>query len=89
VGLVTHKPVTEDYVPLLPWIGVALWGVAAGQWLLRERRAASAADLPGAVRSVGRLLASLGRWSLGFYMLHQPVLVGLVTAAAWWRDRGG
>jgi len=89
VGLVTHKPVTEDYVPLLPWIGVALWGLAAGQWLLRERRSAWAADLPGTVRSVGGPLAALGRWSLTFYMLHQPVLIGLVTAAAWWRDSSG
>ena len=88
IGLVTHKPVTEDYVPLLPWIGVAVWGLAAGQWLLRERRATWAADLPGALRSVGGPLAALGRWSLTFYMLHQPVLIGLVTAAAWWRDRG-
>jgi uncharacterized membrane protein len=76
VGLVTHKPVTEDYVPLLPWIGVALWGLAAGQWLLRERRATWAADLPGALRSVGGPLAALGRWSLTFYMLHQPVMLG-------------
>ena len=35
VGLVTRKPSTEDYVPLLPWLGVMGWGLAAGQWLLR------------------------------------------------------
>ncbi|HNJ82206.1 MAG TPA: heparan-alpha-glucosaminide N-acetyltransferase, partial [Piscinibacter sp.] len=28
VGLVTHKPVTEDYAPVLPWLGVLLWGLA-------------------------------------------------------------
>lgn len=89
VGLVTHKPVTEDYVPLLPWIGVALWGLAAGQLLLRERRALWVADLPGVVRRIGRPLAALGRWSLVFYMLHQPVLITLVAAAAWWRDSSG
>jgi uncharacterized membrane protein len=26
-------------------------------------------------------LAALGRWPLTFYMLHQPVLIGLVGAA--------
>ena len=38
VGLVTHKPVTEDFVPLLPWLGVMCWGLASGRWVLRRRR---------------------------------------------------
>ena len=24
IGLVTHKPITEDFVPVLPWLGV-MW----------------------------------------------------------------
>jgi uncharacterized membrane protein len=76
VGLVTRKPVTEDYVPVLPWLGVLLWGLAAGQWLLQHR----ASWLKGTVASGLRPLALLGRWSLSFYMLHQPVLIGLILA---------
>jgi uncharacterized membrane protein len=72
VGLVTRKPITEDWVPLLPWLGVMLWGVAAGQWLLRRRRSWLAAPVPAALAP----LAALGRWPLSFYMLHQPVLIG-------------
>ena len=30
---------------------------------------------------IPRPLAALGRWSLSFYMLHQPVLIGLLMAA--------
>ena len=78
VGLVTHKPVTEDYVPLLPWWGVMLWGLAAGRWILRVRPG----WLAGAMSGAGRPLAALGRWSLTFYMLHQPVLLGLLMAAS-------
>ena len=76
VGLVTRKPVTEDYAPVLPWLGVMLWGLAAGQWLLACRRGLLADALPAALRP----LAALGRWSLSFYMLHQPVLIGAVLA---------
>jgi len=76
IGLVTHKPVTEDYVPLLPWLGVAWWGLAAGQWLLAQRRGWLSGALPRALHP----LALLGRWSLSFYMLHQPVLIGLLMA---------
>jgi len=46
VGLVTHKPFTEDYVPVLPWLGVMLWGLAAGQWLLAHRPALLAGAVP-------------------------------------------
>ncbi len=81
VGLVTRKPVTEDYVPLLPWLGVLLAGVAAGQWVLAGRRQALAGPLPRALQP----LAALGRWSLSFYMLHQPVFFGLLIAWTRWR----
>ena len=38
VGLVTHLPVTEDYAPVLPWLGVVWWGAGAATWLLAHRR---------------------------------------------------
>jgi uncharacterized membrane protein len=75
VGLVTRKPVTEDWVPIFPWLGVMLWGMAAGQGLLaRGPHALLAGALPRALAP----LATLGRWPLTFYMLHQPILIGLV-----------
>ncbi|PPE66455.1 DUF1624 domain-containing protein [Caldimonas caldifontis] len=80
VGLITRKPVTEDYVPLLPWLGVMWWGLAAGQWMLARRPGWLAGDVPHALAP----LAVLGRWSLSFYMLHQPIFIGALAAMAWW-----
>ncbi|HZY18518.1 MAG TPA: heparan-alpha-glucosaminide N-acetyltransferase [Ramlibacter sp.] len=77
LGLVSRKPVTEDYVPLFPWLGVVWWGMAAGQSLLARRRAV----MTGALAAGANPLAWLGRWSLSWYMLHQPVLIGLLTLA--------
>ena len=82
VGLITHKPVTEDYVPLLPWLGLMWWGMAAGQWLLANRLRVLAGGVPALLRP----LAALGRWPLSFYMLHQPLLIGILMAAAAWRS---
>ena len=76
IGLVTHRPATEDYVPLLPWLGVMCFGLAAGQWVLAHRPHWVSGVLPAAARP----LALLGRWSLTFYMLHQPIFIGLLTA---------
>jgi uncharacterized membrane protein len=52
--------------------------LAAGQWLLATRRERFSGDVPRVLRP----LAVFGRWSLSFYMLHQPVLMGLVWLAS-------
>lgn len=78
-GLITRKPVTEDFVPVLPWLGVILWGVAAGQALLAHRREVLTRSLAAPLQP----LAVLGRWSLSFYMLHQPVFIGGILAGRW------
>ena len=79
IGLVSRKPVTEDYVPLLPWLGVMIWGhVGMRTLLLRQPH-----GLHRPLHAPGRALAALGRWSLSYYMLHQPVLLGLLLAWRW------
>lgn len=74
IGFMTHKPVTEDYVPLFPWFGVVLLGLFAGR---------HAGKLPRALLPApsGRVLELAGRHSLAIYMLHQPVLLGLLYLA--------
>ncbi|MBV8619307.1 MAG: DUF1624 domain-containing protein [Curvibacter sp.] len=75
IGLVDRLPVTEDYVPLLPWLGVMCWGLAAGQWLLAHRPQWVSHPLPVACRP----LCWLGRHSLSWYMLHQLVMFGALS----------
>jgi uncharacterized membrane protein len=75
IGLVTMKPRTEDYVPLFPWLGVVLIGVALGaQW--RRRGFALVPALRGLNDAPPRWLVFLGVWSLTVYLVHQPVLMG-------------
>jgi uncharacterized membrane protein len=85
LGLITQKPVTEDYVPLFPWLGVMWWGLAAGQWIISHRAhwLKLRGPLAGNGRSFGKSLAVLGRFSLGYYLIHQPLLIGALMALAW------
>ncbi len=76
IGFMTVKPATEDYVPLFPWTGVLLLGVALGDTLYRRNWSAVA----GAQRWPA-WLAFLGRHSLAVYMLHQPLLIGVLWLA--------
>jgi len=78
VGMMTNKPATEDYVPLFPWLGVVLIGVAGGAALPRFHRA-----LAGLSRRSPAWLAWLGRHSLIIYLVHQPLLFGALRV---WSD---
>lgn len=77
LGLMPVAPRSNDYVPLLPWVGAFLAGVAASQiivprgWLDRLRKPSHKKNL----------LALAGRHSLAFYLLHQPVLIAAVYLA--------
>lgn len=67
-----------DYYPLLPWFGVALLGVAAGRWLYPGgQRTFRLPDLSG--MGPIRVLGFLGRHSLVIYLMHQPILLGLMV----------
>ncbi|HEX7272883.1 MAG TPA: heparan-alpha-glucosaminide N-acetyltransferase [Casimicrobiaceae bacterium] len=74
VGMMTHRPLTEDYVPLFPWLGVVLVGVGLGASLTARDRA----PLGWLGQRAPGWLAWLGRHSLLVYMVHQPVLVGIL-----------
>ncbi len=73
IGFMTFKPPTEDYVPLFPWAGAMLIGIAAGHALLRANFRALAP-----LSRCPRWLGWAGRHSLAIYMIHQPLLLGLL-----------
>lgn len=83
LGLISRKPVTEDYVPVLPWLGVMWWGMALGQWVLT--RIAVPPLLSDRAAKALSPLAWVGRWSLSWYMLHQPILIGVLTLLVAWK----
>ena len=77
LGLGTVSPFTLDWRPLLPWAGVVLIGLGLTQ--------AAAARLTGwrwtawrPSRWPGRAAAFAGRHSLVIYLVHQPILFGLL-----------
>ncbi len=81
IGLGVALPNTLDWRPLLPWAGVTLIGLGIARlprvlpWLTR----------PGRFRTrskPSRAIAFAGRHSLAVYLVHQPILIGLVWAVA-------
>jgi uncharacterized membrane protein len=77
LGFMTFKPPTEDYVPLAPWFGVVLIGMFLGRAVF-AREPAPAWVRWHSAHPLARLLAFGGRHSLLIYMLHQPVMLGVL-----------
>jgi uncharacterized membrane protein len=77
LGLASEVIPSNDYNPLLPWFGMVLSGIAIARIIPRDKWPSwQPHDI------VTRMLALIGRHSLLFYLLHQPVLLGTLWAVA-------
>jgi len=81
LGLSTTVPRMLDYVPLLPWVGATLAGMAVTKTALWGRLDERLSQRPPRTL-IGRSLVWAGRWSLAIYLIHQPLLFGLIYVAA-------
>lgn len=68
---------TMDYLPLFPWLGVVLLGLFFGNTVCKCSKAERIGK-GGLIHKTARPLCFAGRHSLLIYLLHQPVLIGLI-----------
>jgi len=70
---------TVDYFPLLPWFGICLLGIVIGDWLYSgEERRFRMPDLSN-YRPI-KMVQWFGKHSLSIYLLHQPIIAGILFA---------
>ena len=81
LGFWQVPPPTNDLVPVFPWFGAVLLGIIATRLVLASPLSPRLAAIAPTGR-LPRVLAFLGRWSLLIYLLHQPILLGLIYPAA-------
>ena len=70
-----------DYAPLLPWLGRVLFGVFLGSLLVTERGERRFALPAAPADPITRTLRLMGQNSLLIYLLHQPLLLIVLTLA--------
>lgn len=78
LGLARLPVRSADFVPLFPWFGCVLTGMALGKLALASQgrwQGWQARNLPA------RILAWGGRHSLAVYLVHQPVFIGALMLA--------
>lgn len=76
LGLTYEGFTSSDYFPLFPQLGYFLIGAAIGKTAYREKKTL----LPGSFQKtpVARFFCWCGRQSLFIYLLHQPIVYGLL-----------
>lgn len=78
LGLSTESFTSSDYYPLIPWYGVFLLGMAAGRGLYGRGYAGQKKSL-FSFRMPDNFLLEAGRHTLIIYLVHQPVIVALLS----------
>ncbi|KAF0813832.1 hypothetical protein IGB42_01511 [Andreprevotia sp. IGB-42] len=87
IGFVSQRPQTEDFVPVFPWLGVVLIGIAIGA-LWQRRGLVQPAWLARIGTGAPRWLLYCGRHSLLVYLVHQPILFGGFFLLRWLGSTG-
>jgi uncharacterized membrane protein len=65
---------SSDYYPLIPWLGVFLYGAAIGKFCYMDKR-----------QSIFKftfkdnIISKLGRHTLIIYLVHQPAIIGVLS----------
>jgi len=73
IGLPSAGFHSSDYFPLIPWLFLFLAGSYLGVWIKDDK-------MPGFLYKTHiRSLAFVGRYTLWIYILHQPVIYGVLS----------
>lgn len=82
LGLSTETVRSNDFVPIFPWFGPVLLGMAAARSAVDRNWIPRLASIYRGSEPVNGALSFAGRHSLAFYLIHQPVLVAAVYAVS-------
>ncbi|NJE06104.1 DUF1624 domain-containing protein [Thermococcus sp. M36] len=76
IGIMPEDYFTPDYFPIFPWFGVYLLGLAVGSIFYPGGSRKIEMGLPPSL--LIHFLVFAGRHTLLIYIIHQPILVGLL-----------
>lgn len=78
-GLSAETVISSDFVPVFPWFSAPLFGIAAASFAYHASLLPRLAE-PRFDSQLSRGLKFIGRNSLVYYLIHQPVLIAGILA---------
>ena len=83
IGFSQTSPMSNDLVPVFPWFGITLMGIAATR-LVTNSGTNSWFEEVALQNRAGKFLSFCGRHSLIIYLLHQSLLLGFIIPLSNW-----
>jgi len=78
IGFWEVPPLTNDLVPVFPWLAVVLGGIVVARLVRGSRVETRLSEIrPG--NRPAKILGWMGRWSLVIYVVHQPLLLAVIA----------
>lgn len=81
-GLSEARPNSSDYVPVFPWMSAPLLGIAFAK-LAQEKGWLSIFAKPQFGGKGSAAIKFIGRNSLVYYLIHQPIMIALIIMVSW------
>lgn len=82
IGFAERSPPSNDFVPIFPWVGVTLLGMASAK-LFATRTNRSSLVYYTTQGWLTRIFVWMGNRSLLIYIIHQPILLGAIILLSW------
>lgn len=73
---ITGIPSQADYMPLFPWLGVFFLGCVIGRTCYKDKK--TLFNRGDTMKAIARPVEFIGRHSLIIYLVHQPVVYGIL-----------
>lgn len=82
IGFAENPSPSNDFVPIFPWVGITLFGMATAK-LLRLGSERNPSSIATSRNGLSAALIWMGKRSLLIYLLHQPLLLALIIPLSW------
>ena len=79
-GITSDKFVSSDYYPVIPWLGVFIYGIILGKVFYKDKKGIFNFKLKNNIISwMGNIISWMGKNTLVIYIVHQPVILLIIA----------
>jgi len=72
LGITSNNFISADYYPLIPWLGVFIYGIVIGKLLYKDKKSVFRFSINN------NIISWVGKHTLSIYIIHQPLIIIII-----------